>query len=112
MIGGPWSQEQIDEARMVSFFAVLHHLEAFHKFDRDYGPLNPARGSKRVQVGYLGRDFRFVFTGPKFVNQLMPEGATNRGGGDAIDFVRHITGCDFVHAVKVCLNALAERHPR
>ncbi|OUL80388.1 hypothetical protein CA603_31515 [Paraburkholderia hospita] len=112
MTCGPWSQEQIDEARMVLFSAVLDHLGAFHKLDRDYEPLDPGRRSKRVHVGYQGRDFRFIFTGPKFVNQLLPEGAANRGGGGAIDSVRHVTGCNFVHAVKVCLDALAEQRSR
>jgi hypothetical protein len=112
MAGGPWSQEQIDEARMVPFSAVLDYLGAFHKLDRDYAPLDPGRRSKRVQVGYQGRDFHFIFTGPKFVNQLLPDGATNRGGGGTIDFVRHLTGCSFVHAVKVCLDALAEQRSR
>lgn len=104
---GPWSQDQVDEARFAPFSLVLDHIGAFHKLDPDYAPLDPSRRSKRIQVGYQGRDFHFVVTGPKFVNQLLPEGAKNRGGGGTIDFVSHVTGCTFVQAVKICLDALA-----
>ena len=106
---GPWSQEEIDAARAVRFSVVLNHLGAYHKMDADYEPLDSGRKSRRVHVAYRGRDFRFIFTAEKFVNELLPEGAPQRGGGGAIDFVRYITGCNFVQAVKVCLDALNEK---
>lgn len=43
------------------------------------------------------------------MNELLPEGAPQRGGGGAIDFVRHVTGFNFVQAVKICLDALNEK---
>ncbi len=105
---GPWSQEQIDAARAVRFSVVLNHLGAYHKMDADYEPLDSGRKSRRVQVAYQGRDFRFIFTGEKFLNELLPDGPPQRGGGGAIDFVRHVTGSNFVQAVKICLDALDE----
>jgi len=103
---GPWSQEQIDFARQVRFSAVLDHLGAYRKLDPEYVPLDPGRKSVRVQVSYQGRDFRFVLTGEKWINELLPGDKPGRGGGGAIDFVRHITNLNFVQAVKVCLDAL------
>lgn len=109
---GPWSQEQIDAARRVRFSAVLDQLGAHHKVDPEYAPLDPGRKSVRVQVSYQGRDFRFVLTGEKWVNELLPADTPNRGGGGAIDFVRHVTGLGFVPAVKVCLDALTATQER
>lgn len=106
MGAGPWSQEQVEAARSVRFSAVLNHLGAYHKLDADYQPLDPGRRSKRVYVSYQGRHFRFVFTGEKFVNELLPADVPHRGGGGAIDFVCYLTGCKFVQAVKVCLDAI------
>ena len=106
MNSGPWSQDQVGTARAVRFSVVLDHLGAYHKLDSNYEPLDPHRKSCRVQVSYQGRDFRFVVTGEKFINELLPKGTPNRGGGGAIDFVRHVAGIDFVQAVKVCLDAL------
>lgn len=103
---GPWSQEQIDTARRVRFSTALDQLGAYHKIDRDYTPLDPGRKSIRVHVSYQGRDFRFVLTGEKFINELLPEGTPGRGGGGTIDFVRHVAGLNFVQAVKVCLDAV------
>lgn len=102
---GPWNTEEISRARQTPFSKVLDHLGAYYKRDRDYEPLDPGRKSIRVQVGYQGRDFRFILTGEKWFNEILPEGTPNRGGGGAIDFVRHITGMGFVQAVKVCLDA-------
>lgn len=102
----PWTTEQIDLARQVQVPAVLKFLGAHYKRDKDYVPLDPRRQSVRVHVGYQGRDFRFVFTGEKFVNELLPGDAANRGGGGTIDFVRHLTGLNFVQAVKICLDAV------
>lgn len=84
---------------------VLEQLGAYHKVDKDYEPLDPSRKSIRVHVNYQGRDFRFVITEEKFVNELQPDDAPRRGGGGAIDFVQHITGFGFVQAVNVCLAA-------
>lgn len=109
---GPWSQEQIDAARSVRFSVVLNYLGAYHKLDTDYKPLDPGRRSKRVQVSYQGRDFRFIFTREKFVNELLRDGTPHRGGGGAIDFVRHVTGYSFVGAVKVCIDALVASQER
>ncbi|NEX60095.1 hypothetical protein [Noviherbaspirillum galbum] len=111
-MGGPWGQEQIDAAREVKFSAVLDFLGAYYKVDADYEPLEPGRKSRRVHVSYGGRDFRFVVTDEKFVNELLPPEAANRGGGGAIDFARHVTGLGFVPAVKVCLDALTARQER
>ncbi len=102
---GPWTPAQINSARSVPFSVVLDHIGAFQKSDPDYRPLDPGRKSRRMQVSYQGRDFRFIFTEEKFINELLPEGTSLRGGGGAIDLVRHITGCNFVQAVKLCLEA-------
>lgn len=102
---GPWNTEEIDLARKTPFFTVLDYLGAYHKRDKDYSPLDPKRASIRVQVGYETRDYRFIFTGEKWVNELLPEEHSRRGGGGAIDFVRHLTNCGFVHAVRICLDA-------
>jgi hypothetical protein len=107
-VSGPWSTEEIELARGVKFSAVLDYLGAYHQLDRSYTALNPSRGSVRVHVNYECRDFRFLLTGEKWLNELLPQGHPGRGGGGAIDFVRHLTGLGFVPAVKVCLDA-AER---
>lgn len=82
------------------------HIGAHIKVDKDYAPLDPARHSERIQVGYQGSDFRLVVTGEKFVNELLPLDSPNRGGGGAIDLIKHITGIGFVQSVKVCLDAI------
>lgn len=105
---GPWSAEQISEARRVRFSAVLEHLGAYVKRDMEYQPLDSSCCSVRIQVGLNGRDFRFILTGEKWLNELLPPGNANRGGGGAIDFVRHLTGSNFVEAVKICLDARPE----
>lgn len=106
---GPWNTGQIAKARGARFSVVLDHLGAFHKVDQNYAPLDPSRKSIRVQVAYQGRDFRFVVTGEKWLNELLPVDAAHRGGGGAIDFVRHISGLGFVQAVKICLDALESK---
>jgi hypothetical protein len=70
-----------------------------------YSALDGTRGSVRVHVGYERKDFCFILTGEKWVNELLPVKHPLRGGGGAIDFVRHLTGCRFVQAVKICLDA-------
>jgi hypothetical protein len=104
---GPWNSEQISRARRVRFDTVLDFIDAYHKRDHDYAPLDPSRKSVRVQISYQERDFRVVITGEKWVNELLPVDQPNRGGGGVIDFVRHITGLNFVQAVKICLDAHA-----
>jgi hypothetical protein len=104
----PWNSEKIDQARRVRFDTVLNFLGAYHKRDAEYEPLDPRRKSVRVQINYEGRDFRMVITGEKFVNELLSADHRNRGGGGTIDFVRHLTGLNFVQSVKVCLDAYAE----
>lgn len=104
----PWDTDQINHARRVPFLAVLEFLGAHFKRDPDYRALDPNRKSIRVLVGYQRRDFRFIFTGEKWLNELLPENHPSRGGGGAIDFVRHLTGMSFVHAVKICLDAATE----
>ena len=103
---GPWNTEQINQARSVPFLTLLEYIGAYYKVDREYEPLEPSRKSRRFHVTYQGRDFCFIFSGEKFVNELLPSGNPSRGGGGAIDFVRHLTGSSFVHAVKVCLDAI------
>ena len=109
---GPWSSEEINQARAVPFWVILNFLGAYQKRDPNYAPLDHNRKSVRVQVGYGGRDFRFIFTGEKWFNELMPDDFPGRGGGGAIDLVRHITDLGFVPAVKVCMDAQAARNAR
>lgn len=103
---GPWTREQIEDARRVTFRAVLDYLGAYYKRDTEFTPADADRQSVRIHANYRGRDFRFIFTGEKWLNELLPQGTLGRGGGGAIDFVRHVTGFQFVRAVKVCLDAL------
>lgn len=102
---GPWTTDEISYARSVPFSVLLDFLGAYYKRDPDYVPRDSSQGSIRVQVSYEGRDFRFIFTGEKWVNELLPKEHSSRGGGGTIDFVRHMTNCGFVHAVKICLDA-------
>ncbi len=108
-MGGPWSTEEIEAARRVKFGVVLDHLGAYYKLDNSYASLDPRRRSVRVQVNFKQRDFRFILTEEKWLNELLPQGDPRRGGGGAIDFVRHLTGLGFVPAVKVCLDAAESR---
>jgi hypothetical protein len=70
----PWSTDQISVARQTPVHVVLQFLGAYCKRDRDYTPFDPSRRSVRVHVNYGGRDFRFVFTGEKWVNELSAPG--------------------------------------
>ena len=101
---GPWSADQIEQARNVPLLSILEHLGCYTKRDHEYAPLDPARRSIRLHVNFSGRDFRFVLTGEKWVNELAPA-KQKRGGGGAIDFVSYLTGFKFVQAVKTCLDA-------
>lgn len=102
----PFSPIEIARARRAPFRTVLEHLGAYVKADRHYTPLDPSRRSLRLHVNYNGRDYRLVITGEKFVNDLVPHDTPNRGGGGAIDLVKHVTGFGFVQSVKVCLDAI------
>lgn len=104
----PWNQDPIGEARTAPFSIALIHLGSFHTLHPRYTLLDQERRSYRVRVGYEGRDFVFIVTGPKFVSQQLPEDAIDRGGSDSIDFVRPLTGCKFVDAIKVCLHVINE----
>lgn len=102
----PFTPIQIEGARNVPARAVLEHLGAYVKRDETYKPLDTSRHSVRLQINYLQRDFRLIFTGEKFINELLPKDDPNRGGGGAIDLVKHITGMGFLPAVKVCLEVV------
>lgn len=99
-----WTSADITEARSVPFNAVLHYLGAYTKLDQEYRS-EELHESVRVYVSFGGRDFRFVFTGEKWLNDLLPSTRRVRGGGGTIDFVSYVTGYGFVKAVKVCLDA-------
>ncbi|SAL67678.1 hypothetical protein AWB67_05740 [Caballeronia terrestris] len=101
---GPWTGDEIEAARAVPFHVLLRFLGAYCKLDREYRPTNSG-DSIRVQVNYGGRDFRFVFTNEKWVNELMPPAKRGRGGAGAIDLAAHVTGLDFVRSVKICIDA-------
>jgi hypothetical protein len=101
---GPWTGDEIETARAVPFHVLLRFIGAYCKQDREYGSVTSG-DSIRVQVNYGGRDFRFVFTNEKWVNELMPPAERRRGGAGAIDLAAHITGLDFVRAVKICIDA-------
>lgn len=101
---GPWTYDEIETARTVPFHVLLRFIGAYCKLDREYRSATSG-DSIRVQVNYGGRDFRFVFTKEKWVNELMPPAKRSRGGAGAIDLAAHITGLDFVRSVKVCIDA-------
>lgn len=103
---GPWTATEIASARAVPFHVLLRFLGAYCKVDRTYRSASSAE-SIRVHVNHAGRDFRFVFTGEKWVNELMPPTRRGRGGAGSIDLAAHITGQDFVRSVKICMDALA-----
>lgn len=104
---GPWKTAEIERARSVPFHVLLRHIGAYCKLDRTYKS-HTALGSIRVHVNHDGRDFRFVFTGDKWVNELLPPYRSDRGGAGAIDLTAHITGLDFVRSVKICIDALTD----
>lgn len=101
---GPWTSAEIDTARAVRFHVLLRFLGVYCKLDRHYRPANMGE-SVRVHVNHDGRDFRFVFTGEKWVDELLPPGERGRGGAGCIDLAAHITGLDFVRSVRICLDA-------
>lgn len=101
-----FTQEQINLARQVPLLTLLEHLEAYVKHDKEYKPSNLSAGSIRVDVNYLGRNYRFIITGEKWINDLLSRDVPKRGGGGAIDFYQHINpSANFMQAVAVCLAA-------
>lgn len=102
---GPWTTAEIESARGVPFYVLLKFLGAYCKVDREYRSTSSAE-SIRVHVNYAGRDFRFVFTGEKWVNELLSPVQRARGGAGSIDLAAHLTGLDFVRCVKICIDAL------
>jgi hypothetical protein len=101
----PWTTAEIESARDVPFYVLLKFLGAYCKVDGGYRSASPAE-SIRVHVSHAGRDFRFVITGQKWVNELLPPAQHGRGGAGSIDLAAHITGLDFVRSVKICIDAL------
>ena len=102
---GPWTPEQIQQARSVPLLKLMTHICDLVKEDRDYAPLDASRRSRRFQVNCQKRDFRLILTGEKWVDELLPRGSSGRGGGGAIDLASHLMGLNFVQAVRVCLEA-------
>ena len=101
----PWSPSDISRARRVPLLRVLSHIADYLKEDRDYIPRDASAGSGRFQVSCHKRDFRLILTGDKWLDELVNRGANGRGGGGGIDLVMHLTGMNFVQAVKTCLDA-------
>ncbi|BEU21246.1 hypothetical protein [Paraburkholderia terrae] len=102
---GPWTTAEIESARAVPFHLLLRFLGAYCKLDREYKSVGSVE-SIRVHVNHAGRDFRFVFTGEKWINELLSPLQQGRGGAGAIDLAAHLTGLDFVRSVKICIDAL------
>lgn len=102
---GPWTTADIESARAVPFYVLLRFLGAYCKVDRECRSASSAE-SIRVHVNHAGRDFRFVFTGEKWVNELLSPLQRGRGGAGSIDLAAHLTGLDFVRSVKICIDAL------
>lgn len=103
---GPWTPEQIQQARNVPLLKVIRYICDLVKEDRAYQPLDSCRRSRRFQVNCQKRDFRLIVTGEKWVDELQPRGTSGRGGGGAIDLASYLMGVNFVQAVRVCLEAV------
>lgn len=104
-MAGPWDAESIHRARSVPLLKVLTHVSDYLKEDHDYTARDPSVGSRRFQVNCHKRDYRLLLTGEKWLDELVDRGTAGRGGGGAIDLVMHLTGANFVQAVKLCLEA-------
>lgn len=102
---GPWTDDQIQQARGVSLLKLMGHICDVIKEDREYQPLDSSRPSRRFHVNCRKRDFRLILTGEKWLDELVDRGANNRGGGGAIDLASHLTGLNFVQSVRLCLEA-------
>jgi hypothetical protein len=102
---GPWQQAEIERARSVPLLAVLAHVAAYVKEDLEYTPRNTSRDSRRFHVSCNDCEFRLILTGEKWFDELVGGTSSRRGGGGAIDLVMHLTGMNFVRAVKACLDA-------
>jgi ATP-dependent DNA helicase RecQ len=104
-LSGPWQQAEIERARSVPLLAVLAHVAAYVKEDLEYTPRNTSRDSRRFHVSCNDCEFRLILTGEKWFDELVGGTSSRRGGGGAIDLVMHLTGMNFVRAVKACLDA-------
>lgn len=104
-MSGPWSPSAICSARRVPLLKVLLYVSDYLKEDPDYSPRDPSTDSRRFQVNCQKRDFRLILTGEKWLDELMNSGVEGRGRGGGIDLVMHLTGMNFVQAVKICLDA-------
>lgn len=104
-MGGPWDPSDISRARSVPLLKVLSYVSDYVKEDPNYTPRTPSAGSRRFQVNCHKRDFRLILTGEKWLDELADRGAKRRGGGGGVDLVMHLTGMNFVQAVKTCLDA-------
>jgi hypothetical protein len=102
---GPWQKDEVKRARSVPLLAVLAHVAAYVKEDLEYAPRNTSRESRRFHASCNGCDFRLILTGEKWFDELVEGTSSKRGGGGAIDLVMHLTGMNFVLAVKACLDA-------
>lgn len=105
-----YTKEQQDVARSVKLGKVLDHLGATHKQDPEYKPKRA--GNVRVRVGYKGcdgrYDFRFVFSGRSWIDDLANGDLSGRSGNGAVDFVMYLTGKTFPKAVAICLEAAGQ----
>lgn len=106
-MSSPWNSSDIAKARSVPLLKILSHVCDYLKEDPNYTPRDPSTGSRRFQVNCNKRDFRLILTGEKWLDELVNRGAEGRGGGGGVDLVMHLTGVNFVQAVKLCLEASA-----
>ena len=102
---GPWGEKDVRRARGVPLLKVLLYVCDFLKEDKDYTPRDPSAGSRRFHVSCSKREFRLLVSGEKWLDELISRDTVNRGGGGAVDLVMYLKGCNFVQAVKVCLDA-------
>jgi hypothetical protein len=102
---GPWTDDQIARARSVPLLKLISHICDHVKEDREYRPLDSSSRSRRFQLNCRNRDFRLILKGEKWVDELVPRGSSQRGGGGAIDLASHLTGSNFVQSVRLCLDA-------
>lgn len=110
-MNGPWNTTDIARARSAPLLKILSHICDYIKEDLEYTPRDPSKGSRRFQVNWQKRDFRLIITGEKWLDELVNRDEGGRGGGGGIDLVMHLTGVNFVQAVKVCLDVSSVQKP-